>query len=55
MHEAVRKDLITRLQRLTPDERSEVMDAAAGENIAEAGKEAAASAVARYVRPRRDS
>ena len=35
-------DLVQRLQRLTSDERAELMDAAAAENKAEAGKEAAA-------------
>ena len=52
-HDAIRRDLITQLQRLTADERAELMAAAAAENVVAAGKEAAAQAVADFIRPNR--
>ena len=53
MHDAVRKDLVLRLQRLSSDEREQLFAEAAAENTTEAGKDAAASALAHLIRPNR--
>lgn len=56
MHDAIRKDLVLRLQRLSADERSELMAEAAAENAQAAGKTRAAEALSEFVRPtRKDS
>ena len=49
VHPSTRADLVAQLQRLSPDERSELMDAAAAENSRDAGMQAAAQGLADLV------
>lgn len=53
MHEATRADLVARLQKLSADERADIMAEAAAEYTAEAGKTKAAEALSELVRPTR--
>src|SRR6185437_1465096 len=53
MHDTTRADLVHQLQKLSSDERAELMAEAAAENVAAAGKEAAAAALAELIRPTR--
>lgn len=53
MHDSIKADLVARLQKLSADERAELMDAAAAENIAEAGKTKAAAALSDLIHPNR--
>jgi hypothetical protein len=53
MHDSVRSDLLHQLQQLSSDERSELMDEAAGANKADEGMQAAADALAHHIHPTR--
>ena len=56
MHDATRADLVHRLQKLSGEERAELMAEAAAENTQEAGKTKAAEALSELARPtRKDS